>query len=69
MSEPLNVQVVSVPMGDTGLGREAGFKDDAELIAAAEKQREELRATLTPEAFQRLEDAELEAERRFLFGA
>jgi predicted lipid-binding transport protein (Tim44 family) len=36
---------------------------------AAQAQREEMRALLTPEAFERLEAAEREAERRFLFGA
>jgi hypothetical protein len=44
------VSVHTFPVHDTGLGREAGYANDAELIAAAEKQRAELESMLTPEA-------------------
>lgn len=61
-------EVVRVPMFDTGLGQEAGYADDAALLVTAAAQREELRLMLTPEAFERLEAAEAEGERQFLFG-
>jgi hypothetical protein len=63
MSEP---RVIQVPMLDTGLGREAGYASDAELIAAYEKDRAELERLLTPEALKALDDAEAEATRRLL---
>lgn len=66
------IETVSVPMFDTGIGREAGFKDDAELLEAAKREREEFLDTFTPEGREKmrklLEDAEADAERRFLFG-
>lgn len=34
------IKTVRVPMHDTGLGIEAGYKNDAELIAAGKAQRE-----------------------------
>lgn len=58
-----------VPVFDTGLGREAGFANDAELMAAAQAQRTELESLLTPEALAELDAAEAEATRRFLFGS
>jgi hypothetical protein len=36
------ITVRSVPMFDTGIGREAGYANDAELIAAAAAEREAL---------------------------
>lgn len=40
----------------------------AALVAAHQQQREELEALLTPEALARLDEAEAEYERRYLFG-
>jgi hypothetical protein len=62
------MRVVKVPMLDTGLGREAGFASDADLIAAAEEQRAEMRALLSPETADRLDAAEREATCRFIEG-
>lgn len=70
MDEP-KTTVRTVPMLDTGIGREAGYRDDAEMITAMNAKRQEMRdllTLLTPEAFARLEAAEAEVERRFLFG-
>lgn len=53
-------------MLDTGLGREAGYRDDAELIEAASAQRAELEEMLMPEALAKLDAAEADLERRFL---
>lgn len=39
MTEPLRLRTVSVPMLDTGLGREAGFANDLELKAFAALER------------------------------
>ena len=68
MSEP-RLTVHTVPMHDTGLGREAGYANDAELIEAGKKQRVEAEALLTPEALARIDAAEAELTRRVLFGA
>lgn len=58
-----------MPMLDTGIGREAGHVNDVALIEAARKERVELEAMLTPEAIARIDAAEAEIDRRFLFGA
>lgn len=62
-SEP-KLTVRRVPILDTGIGREAGFANDAEMIEAGRKQRAELEELLTPEALARLDAAEDEAMRR-----
>jgi hypothetical protein len=36
---PVELKVVKIPVFDTGIGREAGYESDAELIAAGEAQR------------------------------
>lgn len=61
-------RVKRVEMFDTGLGREAGYANDEELIAVARERRAELERLLTPEALARLDAAEDEATRRLLFG-
>ncbi len=66
MTEP-TLKTVTVPMLDTGLGIEAGYANDAELIAAAQAQRAELEKLLTPEALARLDAAEAELERRISY--
>ena len=68
MNEP-EMRVVRVPMHDTGLGREAGYRDDAELIEAGKAERAELEHLLTAEALAMFDAAEREATRRALFGA
>jgi hypothetical protein len=42
MPDQPETRIVKVPMLDTGLGREAGYRDDAELIAAYNEMRESL---------------------------
>lgn len=63
MDEP-KITVHTVKMHDTGLGREAGFKDDAELIEAAEAERE----TWEPWMRELAERVDAEFERKVLFG-
>lgn len=58
------IKIVKVPLLDTGIGREAGFKDDAELIAADRAQRR----ALTPEARRLLEKIDAKTTQAFLFG-
>jgi hypothetical protein len=67
MSEP-EMRIVKVPMLDTGLGREAGFASDAEMIDVATGQRAWLESVLTPEALASLDAAEREAARRLIGG-
>jgi hypothetical protein len=62
------VEIRRVPMYDTGLGREAGYANDQELIEAGERQRAELETLLTSEALAKMDAAEAEMTRRFLFG-
>lgn len=64
MSDELHIEVIAVPMGDTGLGREAGFKDDAELIAKAKAERD----AMPPHIRELAEEIDAEFERRVLFG-
>lgn len=66
--DDVTLEVHRVPFLDTGLGREAGYANDAELIEAAKAQRAELEAMLTPDALARFDAMEAEATRRFLFG-
>ena len=68
MDDP-KMRVVRVPMADTGLGREAGYANDAEMIEAAKQQRAELESLLTPDELARLDATEEEVTRRFLSGA
>lgn len=60
--------IVWFPARDTGLGREAGFEDDAALIAAAEAQRSEWLALLTPDMRDRLARAEQNLMDMVLYG-
>lgn len=65
MSEP-RLTIYTVPMLDTGLGREAGFRDDAELIEAARRKREAMPPVVREivEAIdRRLEDAAINGDR------
>lgn len=64
MNDEPHIQVISVPLGDTGLGRAAGFKDDAELIAKAKAERK----ALPPEIRKMADEMDAEFERRVLFG-
>lgn len=68
MNDKPRITVHKVPMLDTGLGQEAGYANDAEMIAAYQAQRVELEQLLTPEALARLDEAEDAATRRLLFG-
>lgn len=63
------MRIVKVPFYDTGLGREAGYRDDAELIEAWKAERAELETLLAPEALAKLDAADAAMTRRFLFGA
>lgn len=56
--------IVRVPVHDTGIGKAAGFKDDADLIAHHKAQR----AAMSPEARRIVDQADADLERRFLFG-
>lgn len=56
----VKLQIVKVPMLDTGIGRAAGFRDDAHLIEVAQAERAAMPAwqrELMDEADRRLEDA------------
>ncbi|WP_320672370.1 hypothetical protein [Patulibacter defluvii] len=44
----VSLRIITVPMLDTGIGHEAGYANDAELIAAAEAERQQW--TLTERA-------------------
>lgn len=57
-------EIHKVEMLDTGIGREAGFKDDAELIAKAKAERE----AMSPEVRRLVEEMDETIERAFLFG-
>jgi len=62
MSDEPKLTVHKVPVLDTGIGREAGYRDDAELIAAAEAER----AKLPPAVRVAVEEIEREMQRRFI---
>lgn len=62
--EELELHVAAVPVLDTGLGREAGFANDAELIAAAAAER----AAMTPAVRAVVEELEDDLTRRVLYG-
>lgn len=68
MTHEPRIRVHKVPMLDTGLGREAGYANDAEMITAAEAQRAEIEKLLIPDALARLDAAEETATQAFLFG-
>lgn len=57
-------EIHKMEMLDTGIGREAGFKDDADLIAHAKAERE----AMEPRMREVVEKLDAEVERRFLFG-
>jgi hypothetical protein len=63
-----DTRVILVPMMDTGLGLEAGYANDRELIEAANAQRQELKALLTPETWANIEEAEAKLTKRILGG-
>jgi hypothetical protein len=60
-----DVRVVRVPVQDTGLGREAGYANDEELVEAAKAMRSDMERYLTPEALARLDAAERELDKKF----
>jgi hypothetical protein len=62
------VEVVKIPMADTGIGRDMGYANDQEMVDALNAENEAIMAQLTPEARQRVLDAEADLQRRFLFG-
>lgn len=62
------MRVVRFPVLDTGIGQAMGYANDAEFVAAAEAEREATLSLLTPETRARFEEAEAEADRRFLLG-
>jgi hypothetical protein len=62
------IKVFRAPWLDTGIGREAGYANDAEFIAAYNAQRAEAERLLTPEALAELDAADRECERRLLGG-
>lgn len=64
MSEYPTIEFRTFPMLDTGLGKEAGYRDDAEMIAADER----WMAGLTEDARQRERDMRIWIGRRLLFG-
>lgn len=59
-----HVRIVTVPMLDTGLGREAGYANDRELLEAGEAQR----AALPAEVRELVDEVDARFERRVLFG-
>lgn len=61
MTEP-EIRVVRIPMLDTGLGREAGFANDAELVEHAKRERE----ALSPAVRELVDELDAELERRVL---
>lgn len=60
----MRLEIRTVRIHDTGLGREAGYADDAELVAAAQAQRD----ALPPEVLRILERLDREFEWRVLNG-
>lgn len=58
------IRIYKVPVLDTGIGREAGFESDKELIAAAQAERD----ALPPEVRQLADAVDEEIDRAFLFG-
>lgn len=60
----MEVKVISVPLADTGLGIEAGYANDAELMEAAIAER----AAQPPEIRALMDQVDAEFERRVLFG-
>lgn len=64
MNDDLELNVVSFPMLDTGLGREAGYEDDFAMIEAHEKMRAELPLAIR----EILDDLDREMDGVFLHG-
>lgn len=60
----IHIEVRKAPFLDTGIGREAGYANDEEFIAAVEAEC----ARLSPDLRRALEVFEAEVERRFLLG-
>lgn len=56
------IEVHTFPMLDTGIGQEAGFANDAELMAAAAAER----AALPLEVREAMDEIDREVERRML---
>lgn len=64
MLDPATVQVITAPLLDTGIGREAGFRDDAHLVEAAEAER-----ASWPDLYREINDAMwADVTHRLLFG-
>lgn len=59
-----DLKIVKVPMLDTGIGQEAGYKDDAEFMEAMRKKRE----ALSPEVRRCVGEFERALLHRALFG-
>jgi hypothetical protein len=54
------IEVVTFTMHDTGLGQEAGYRDDREMIAAAKAEREAMdpvARSIVEEVDRRIDDA------------
>ena len=64
--------MVKLPVLDTGIGIEAGYRSDAEFIQAAEAQRQARLNLLRPDARSAIEaverDVDERMERHFLYG-
>lgn len=69
LSDDYEIEIRKVPMLDTGIGREMGFDSDADFLEHAHVEREKALELLTSAERARFEEAEAEAERRFLFGS
>jgi hypothetical protein len=61
----VKLSVVTVPVLDTGIGRETGYEDDQALIAAAEAER----AALSQPVRAALDEVDARLTRAFLFGS
>ena len=66
--DDVEITTRTFPPLDTGIGREAGYASDVDLIEAAEAQRQAIRAMVAPDVWARVEAAEAEMQRRFFFG-
>lgn len=67
-SNVTEMRIVKVQMHDTGIGREAGYRDDADLIEHYQYQRNELEKLLTPETLAKIDAAEAALTRRIVLG-
>lgn len=65
MSDDPQITVVSMPMLDTGIGMEAGFRDDAHLREVAKAERE----AMDPVSRELANRIDRDIEHAFLFGS